>query len=339
MLALKCPKQQAQKTKQMLLSKHLLRDDAKVTSDAKYVYFPLKERLKTSLEIVEIKQLPIEKRSTKLKEVVEKGLSKEEMAKLKTAFDLVGDIAILEVDEALLPKEQMISKALLSINKNIKTVLKKAGSHEGSFRTQKMAFLAGIDKRETIHKENNIRLKIDVENVYFSPRLSTERKRVYEMVKQGENVLVMFSGCGPYTCVIAKNTKAAKVVGIELNPEGHSYAIENIKLNKLKNAYTYLGDVVEKVPEVVQEHGRFDRILMPLPKGGDAYLDVALSAANKKATIHFYDFLAESEFDEANGKIKEACKNAGRKCKILRTVKCGQQSPRVFRICVDFDVY
>jgi tRNA (guanine37-N1)-methyltransferase len=338
MLALKCPKQAAQKTKQMLTAKKLLSQDCKVTSDKLFVYFPITKKLKSEHEIVEIKQVPLKKRDTKLKSAVEKGLTKEELAKLKTAFDLVGDIAILEVDESLIPKEGLISQTLMSINKNIKTVLKKAGGHEGSFRTQKMAFLAGIDKRETIHRENNVRLKLDVENVYFSPRLSTERKRVYEMIKPGENVLVMFSGCGPYTCVISKNTKAAKVIGIELNPDGHRYAVENIKLNKLKNAEAHLGDVVEKVPEIVQEHGKFDRILMPMPKGGDAYLDIALSAANKKATVHFYDFLAENEFDEAIGKIKEACKAAGRKCKILRKIKCGQQSPRVFRVCVDFEV-
>jgi hypothetical protein len=36
--------------------------------------------------------------------------------------------------------------------------------------------------------------------------LSTERKRISELVKPGEKVLVMFSGAAPYVCVIAKKT-------------------------------------------------------------------------------------------------------------------------------------
>ena len=43
-----------------------------------------------------------------------------------------------------------------------------------------------------------------MEDCYFSARLSTERKRVADLVKAGENVLVMFSGVEPYVAVIAK---------------------------------------------------------------------------------------------------------------------------------------
>ena len=86
----------------------------------------------------------------------------------------------------------------------------KTGIHEGEYRTQKYECIAGIDKREAIYKENNVTLVLDVEKVYFSPRLSTERKRIYQQVVPGETILVMFSGCSPYPIVISKNTMAIR---------------------------------------------------------------------------------------------------------------------------------
>ena len=77
---------------------------------------------------------------------------------------------------------------------------------------------------------------------------------------------------------------------------------------------------------------------MPLPKGGEDFLDVSLKAIKKKGVIHFYDFLHEDEFYKAKDKVKQACTLAKKKCKIIRLTKCGQQSPRVHRICVDFRV-
>jgi len=152
------------------------------------------------------------------RELLEKGLNEDEQKILKTAFDMVGDIAILEIDEGLRKKEKFIAESLLKSQKNIKTVLRKAGAHEGEFRVQKMRHLAGIKTKETMHKESNARLKLDVEKVYFSPRLSNERLRIAGQVKEGERILVMFSGCAPYPIVLAKNSKARQITGIEINP-------------------------------------------------------------------------------------------------------------------------
>lgn len=189
------------------------------------------------------------KKKTDLKEVLADFLSETEIEKLITAYDIVGSIAIIEIPKELTKKEKLIAEALLKTQKNIKTVLTKGGIHEGMFRTQKMKFLAGIDTKETIHKENGVSLKLDVEKVYYSSRSATERKRVASLVKKKEDVLVMFSGCGPFVCVISKNSPARNVFGVELNPLAHKYAVENIQINKLKNAHATMGDCGVVVPE------------------------------------------------------------------------------------------
>jgi tRNA G37 N-methylase Trm5 len=78
---------------------------------------------------------------------------------------------------------------------------------------------------------------------------------------------------------------------------------------------------------------------MPLPLTGENFLDIALTAAKKKAVLHFYDFQKQDEFNLAEQKIEKACIAAKRKFKILRIIKAGQIKPREYRICIDFQVY
>ncbi len=120
-----------------------------------------------------------------------------------------------------------------------------------------------------------------------------------------------------------------------MNPVAHKFAVENAKLNKLMNVKLIQGDVKKAVPKLKQ---KFDRILMPLPKDAGGFLEYAFMAAKKGATVHFYTFSNENEFDEAKKKLKDKCKELGKKCRILRVVKCGHYSPRVFRICIDFKI-
>ncbi len=272
-------------------------------------------------------------RGNDLRTALTKLLTEEEMGHLKAAFDVVGDIAIIEVDEELRKKEKVIAQTLLGLHKNLKVVCRKEGQHEGEFRTQKMKVLAGENRLETEHRENNCRFRVDVEKVYFSPRLSTERKRMAEEVKEGENVLVMFSGAGPYPIVIAKNSKAAEIVGIEKNPEGHKYALLNAKLNKTDNVTFYVGDVRD-----VAIRKKFDRVLMPLPKGGEDFLDVALKRVKPGGIVHFYDFLHINDFHLARLKVLRACKKAGIRFRTIALRRCGQSAPRFFRVILDFKV-
>lgn len=267
-----------------------------------------------------------------LKEALRKKLTKKQISLVPKSFDIVGDILIFsDFPDALKKKEKVIADVALKLFKNVNVVAKKSEFHGGVFRTKKVKILGGAKRKTTEHIENKVRLKLNIETCYFSPRLSNERLRVAKLVKPNELVLVMFSGVGPYPLTIAKNSKAKEVYGVEINPAAHKFAEENVKLNKVRNVQLFLGDVKKVVPKLKK---KFDRILMPLPKSAEEFLDVALKAAKKGTMIHFYDFLFEKDFNQAGGKIKKHCK----KCKILRTVKCGQYSPRKFRVCVDFKV-
>lgn len=259
---------------------------------------------------------------SKLKELLKNKLKKEELKLVPSSFDVVGDIIILDLDKKLKKYEKLIAKTLLKVHKNVKVVVKKKGTHYGKYRLQKYKVIGGERRKETIHKESNVNIKLNIQNCYFSPRSGAERLRIASLVKPNEKILVMFSGVSPFSLVIAKNSKAGEIYDVELNKKACRYAKENLKLNKIDNIKLFCGDVRKVVPKLDKI---FDRILMPLPKGAKAYLDLALKVLKPKGIIHLYMFLQEDEIKRV--KLKDF--------KILRRVKCGQYSPKLYRVCLD----
>ena len=334
MLGIKVKLKDAEKVKKNLLAKEIYNRYYKPIKTKTHIIFPVLEKIDTKEgHFLEENFEKIEKQTyqDKLKEKIPENLFSE----LPSSYDIIGDIIILEIKDDLIKYEKEIAKSILETHPQVKTILKKSGIHEGEFRLQKLEHLSGEKTKETTYKENNIKLKLDVEKVYFSPRSSTERKRIFSQVKKGEKVLVMFSGCAPFVLTIAKNTDAEKIIGIEKNPIAHKYAVENLNLNKLKNVELIQGDVKDIIPRLDQN---YDRIIMPLPKDAATFLDLAFQVAKKDTIIHLYDFEHEEEIDLIKEKIKKEAEKAKIDYEILDIVKCGQYSPGKFRICADFKI-
>ncbi|MFB6216740.1 MAG: class I SAM-dependent methyltransferase family protein, partial [Candidatus Aenigmatarchaeota archaeon] len=156
-------------------------------------------------------------------------------------------------------------------HQNVKTILLKKGGLKGEYRVGDYEILYG-EETETVHKEFGCRFRVDPTKVYFSERFSTERKRVVDQIKDGEKVLVMFAGVGPFAIMAAKLANPGKVVAVEKNPDGAEYLKENAELNKVEDVVEGIeGDVAEVVPEL----GTFDRIIMPLPESAQEFLPLA----------------------------------------------------------------
>jgi tRNA (guanine37-N1)-methyltransferase len=324
----------AEKIKTELLEKEQINIDYKPHREKEHIYFPI-QNYEGKYEIIEKNLEEHKKRYSAIpfKKALEKILNSEELLIAKTTYEVVGGIAIIEVPEELDHKKIEIAQCLLDSNNQLTTVVKKSSGHEGTFRTQKMTVLAGENTKIASYRENNCTIKYDIENVYFSARLSTERKRIMKLIKEDEEILVMFSGAAPYPCVFSKNTNAKEIVGVEINPMGYEYGLENIKKNKIKNVKLFCGDVRDVIPQL---HKKFDRIVMPLPKTAEEFLDVTLPVAKKGCVIHMYAFYHENEFSKATDEIAKYCKVQEREYKILSINKAGQHAPRTYRICVDF---
>jgi len=271
----------------------------------------------------------------KLKKLLSKKFSKKIVDLVPTSFDVVGDIFIFnDFPEELVHMEKKIGSEILKNMNNIRVVCKKIKKYSGKFRLPILRIIAGNRRKETIHTENGIKLKLHVQNVYFSARSSNERIRINNLVKSDERVLVMFSGVSPFVVNLCKNSSAKEVYGVEINPIAHKYALENVSLNKIKNANLYLGDVRRVLPKIKKT---FDRIVMPLPKSAETFLDIASFKIKKKGIIHLYLFWEEEKINKkyAAGFLKEYM---SKKFKVKDIVKCGQFGPGIYRVCVDIQV-
>ena len=269
----------------------------------------------------------------KLKDRLNDLLSEDELNLLVRAYDVVGDIAIIIIPPELEKKEKIIGDTILEIRKNIKVVAKRHGNYGGEFRTIPLKIIAGENRKETEYKEHGVRFFLNPEKVYFSVRSSNERKRLASCVKHGEDVLIMFSGIGVFPLVIAKNSPAREIVGIEKNQVAHAYAMKSLKSNKkIRNVTFFEGDVVAIMPTLSR---KFDRIAMPLPKTCEMYLELALSCLKKGGWLHFYDFQKEGAFNDSLEKIKIACQKNSRTLIQSKVLISGHSAPKTYRICVD----
>jgi tRNA (guanine37-N1)-methyltransferase len=268
-----------------------------------------------------------------------RGIIPEELVDLvPSSFDIIGSrekaIGIIEIPAGLEEHERDIAEAMMNANKNLVSVLAKESERTGEFRTRSYRMITGDPDTEVLHKESGCLFRVDPRRVYFSTRESTERDRLVEEVESGEDILVMFSGIAPLPIRIAKAHENVRVTGVELNPEAHSYAVENIFLNKVADRVRLIqGDVREVCPSMGEI---FDRVLMPLPRGAYLFLDVAIPLLREGGTLHFYHWSPEKEpFIEAEELMSEAAARAGKRHRITDRVRVSQYSPRVWKIRLD----
>ncbi|MBI4151255.1 hypothetical protein HY492_03955 [Candidatus Woesearchaeota archaeon] len=244
-----------------------------------------------------------------------------------TSFDAIGTVAIMEHGT------KQSAKAFLARHPFFTAVYRKTGMHAGKYRVQKLVFLAGKRAMVVEHKESGLRMRVNVAKTYFSPRLSSERLRIAQLVKPGEKVLVLFGGVAPYALVLAKHTKAGHITSVELNPVAHKQAEENLVLNRLSHKITVIKADAKRWCLRTKE--RFDRVIMPLPLTAATFVPAALKVCKPKATIHFYTFAHDTAFNRAADPLVPACVKAKKQCVVQRVVKVGQSSPHVYRVSVD----
>jgi tRNA (guanine37-N1)-methyltransferase len=338
----KVERKKAEGVRRKLINAKLLDPSHIPLRDETHVYFPLlkitkKRASSLGITIVDAPSSKRESRFRSMEDALRDTLTKKEMESLVTSFDIVGDIAVIEIPPSLAKRENEIASAIMTVHRNIHVVLRKMGPMKGVYRTRKLKVIGGEKRTETTYGEHGCRMKVDLAKMYFSPRLSSERDRTANLVKEGEKVLVLFAGCGPFPLIIGKRHPAASVVGIELNPHAVRYMKENIILNNLRNVKGIEGDVREVVPKRFPNFA--DRILMPLPRGAEEFLDTAFIGAKKGCVVHFYCFAPEEDpFSNGIKKIKEMAKRKKRKVKILLKKIVRPFAPRIVQSVIDFKI-
>lgn len=340
MIGLKVQKNNADKIRRVLLNQSLINLEMKIKRIDDFVYIPLMMKPSKDLmeeiddyqvEVVDIEFEIHTKGPKSLKDYLKDKIDDDKVDDIKKSFDIIGDIVILEIPEEYEEYKYIIGEAALKFTKR-NAVFRKTSEIKGIIRTRELEHIAGEDVSETIHKEFGSRFQLDVRNVYFSPRLATERRRISEQVEDNEIIVDMFAGIGPFPISIAKEHKV-KIYAIDINPYAYKYIKKNIELNKLEgNIIPLLGDVGEVLQGL---NIKADRIIMNLPGTAWNYLDTAVKSLKHGGVIHYYEFA--SEYQIPIDRIIETA--YPRKVDILNSRKVKSKSPGVWHMGVDARIY
>ena len=79
----------------------------------------------------------------KISELLEDKIPADLLKLLPKSMDIVGDVAIIDIPLDLKKYETLLGKAILEINKNVKTVLSKSSPVKGVYRLRNLKFISG----------------------------------------------------------------------------------------------------------------------------------------------------------------------------------------------------
>ena len=272
-----------------------------------------------------------------LKKALESVLTIKESEELISAFDQIGDIIIVRIPDSISSKKKIIGETLLEEVKIAKSVFYQSSAVEGDFRTRSLEILAGEDNTETEYKEFGCKFTVDVEKAFFSPRLSTERERIANLIQEEEVVTNMFAGIGMFSIMAAKK-KRCTVYSLDINPIASKLCEKNIKLNKLQGKVISInGNASEIIAKQLID--KSDRTLMLLPERSDEFLESAINATKNGGIIHYYSHIhADKKIDAGKLSEEHYLQTTPVKSEILGSKIVRAVGPRYYQTVVDVKI-
>ncbi|KDE58932.1 tRNA (guanine-N1)-methyltransferase [Halostagnicola sp. A56] len=280
-----------EKTRQTLADADLIDDEYEISVEDGVLYIPVTEptAVPANLDVV---SRAVPERETQTRPA--------DLLGFEPSYERLGTAALLDEDDDERARE--IARAIVESELPLETVLNKASKVKGETRTRDWEVLEG-EGTETVHREYGAVFELDLAEVYFSPRLATERHRVVEQVSADEHAFDMFAGVGPFVVPFAK--RGATCVGVDINETAIEYLRENARGNGVEDRITGIcGDVRTVAPEY---ENWADRLVMNLPHSADAFLESAVRIASDECVIHYYDIQHEDDpFGPGEQSIREA---------------------------------
>lgn len=325
--ALHVPRSEAETRRRALLEEGRLRTDLKPRRADDEVVFPVLDDLPEE-EFEAAVHVPRSYRDLL-------ALPPDLAALLPSSFDVVGSVLLLKVPDALAAHVPDIARALLMTQAHVRTVALDGGV-KGDFRVRDLTIVAGEPTTATTHVEHGVRLRVDPATCYFSPRLATERKRVAGLVRDGERIVDLFAGVGPFAVVAAKLARPASVDAVDLNPAAVAFLRENVRLNKVEDVVRpHLADARAWARE---HYGEADRVVMNLPHGAHAFLEDAFALLGDAGVVHHHVITSTSGLERHVAEAAQRGRAVGRVIDVLGTREVRTYSPEERHFAVDLRV-
>jgi len=226
-----------------------------------------------------------------LKKLLKGVLAEEDLEKVYSSFDMIGDIAIIKIPDSLLTKKNIIGEVILESIKNLKTVFLQRSSVSGEYRLRGLEVIAGNEKYVTYYREYGCKFLVNVATTYFSPRLSTERLRISNLVSPGEIVVNMFAGVGTFSVIMAKKHQI-KVYNIDSNLDAYILSIMNSRINRLTDRIFSIHGDSQYILSSNSFKNRIDRVLLPLPERAHEFVDISINCLRPSGGhLHFFSHI------------------------------------------------
>jgi tRNA (guanine37-N1)-methyltransferase len=316
------PREEGEATRQTLADLDLLDDAHDITVEGDRLYIPVSEPTAVPAEFdVVTHDAPERDRQTLPADILG----------WEPSYERLGDIVVLDEDDPERAREA--ARAIAESAIPAKTVVNRASPIEGELRIRRWDVLHGEDT-ETVHREYGCAFALDIAEVYFSPRLATERHRVVERVESGERFFDMFAGVGPFVIPAAK--RGAECVGADLNEVAVGYLRENADRNGVADRVTAIAGDVRGV-EGYDDWA--DRLVMNLPHSADEFLDTAVALAGDDCTLHYYDIQHESDPFGPGERAIRAAAGDEYDVEVIERREVRSYAPHELNVCLDVRLY
>ena len=247
-------------------------------------------------------------------------------------WELVGDVLLIRVPSVLEGFKSEMAAAYAHVL-GAKSVLQDIGGISGELRTPRVERLLGHDT-VTIHKENGVLFKLDLEKVMFSSGNVDERVRAASLDCDDEVVVDMFAGIGYFSLPIAVHRRPKRVISCELNPVAFRYLVENVRLNDVEEVVEpVLGDNRELRGDSIA-----DRVLMGYVKTTHEFIDTAFRLVRSGGVVHYHETCpCELLPDRPAQRLRDALPQGRVEVIGIREIK--SYSPGISHVVVDARVF
>ncbi len=198
------------------------------------------------------------------------------------SFEIIGNIIHLNLDESHIKYKKIIGEIIHY--KTGMTVINKIDKIHNDFRFYEYEILAGNNNMKTFHVEDNVKIFIDLEKVYWCSRLQNERLKIVKDAKKGEVVCDPFCGVGALVLLLLK--KGLNVYANDLNPT----AIDCLKISLKKNKLTCNNiSVLDAATFIKSLYGKkIDKFVFNLPEHSLEYIKYLQPFSNFELICFFF---------------------------------------------------
>jgi tRNA wybutosine-synthesizing protein 2 len=272
-------------------------------------------------------------------ELIKKNLAdeipSELLCKITDKWEKIGHVLIISLPSFFDKYKKIIGEVYADVL-DCKTVLNDTGGISGEFREPETELIFGSSDTTTIHKENDVKYKLDPQKVMFSSGNMNERIRMANISKPEEIIVDLFAGIGYFTLPIAVYSRPKHIFAIEKNPVSYDFLCENIVLNDVTDIVEPIkGDNRDVTPENVA-----DRVVMGYFGATIRFLPTAFRCLSDNCgIIHFQDKFPD---DDVPSRPMEHINNEARKfglrVNLLKYIKIKSFAPGISHYVFDLEV-